>query len=703
MVHKIKILKFISLFLLVFILVISAMSINKNVETNLLRTILPEKISNSTEIIPIADKSASIIKVVFEADDDTNCEKLKNKFLEQIDTNYFEITNPDVSKLIEQYLTEPTNFLSINTRELLKTKNYEEVYSNSIERLYNPIGIQLASMDKDPYLLFDDFIMSNKKISNISHNIDDKYYDFLTIKMKNKEGLSPDLSNKKVSEIVKLQKELSDGNSKIYLAGSPIHSYFTSKKAAADINIICILSTLLIISLTYYYFKNIKILLPIILSITFGMLSGYVAAKLWFDSFQIITMVFSTTLIGIGIDYSYHYFFAEKRDKEFIKNLSLSLITTIVPFTLLYFTGIELLKQISVFTTFGLGAIYLFILIFYSCFNFSKPIKSISTNKKYYKIALLILCILSTIGFTRLKFNDSLTALYTPTGELLHAEKLYNQVSGGELQNTQIITVNGKNIADILTKEEKITDKLDQKYIDYMALSKFVPSKSRQKENFELVKILYNTNLIRYSDILSDEQISNLKQKTFTPVNFDISNYSYLSEFMLNSNTSLIFAFTNEKLDIHENFSNTFNIKNDIEKYMHKYRLSLVKIFPVIIFAILIILIMLYGPKKGFKMLIPPVLGIVASAGLTCLVWGELNLFSIISLFLVLGFTIDYSIFRANGDKNVEDAVLISSLTTSVSFLLLSFAGFKLLSSISLILFFGILISYITGKILFRV
>ena len=47
---------------------------------------------------------------------------------------------------------------------------------------------------------------------------------------------------------------------------------------------------------------------------------GFVAVNLFFESFQLITMVFSTTLIGIGIDYSYHYFFAEKIDKTFIKN-----------------------------------------------------------------------------------------------------------------------------------------------------------------------------------------------------------------------------------------------------------------------------------------------------------------------------------------------------------------------------------------------
>ena len=68
---------------------------------------------------------------------------------------------------------------------------------------------------------------------------------------------------------------------------------------------------------------------------------------------------------------------------------------------------------------------------------------------------------------------------------------------------------------------------------------------------------------------------------------------------------------------------------------------------------------------------------------------------------MILGFTIDYSIFRAQNDKQTEDAVFASSLTTSFSFLLLSFCGFKLLSSISLILFWGTASAYITGYLLF--
>ena len=135
---------------------------------------------------------------------------------------------------------------------------------------------------------------------------------------------------------------------------------------------------------------------------------------------------------------------------------------------------------------------------------------------------------------------------------------------------------------------------------------------------------------------------------------------------------------------------------------MEKYRKMLILILPLTILILAILLAFLYNYKKAFIMLLPTLVGIYCAVGMTSLIEGEINLFSVIAIFLLIGFTMDYSIFRENKEKRVEDAILISCATTSFSFLLLSFCGFKLLSSISLVLFFGIITSYISGKLIFK-
>ena len=235
-----------------------------------------------------------------------------------------------------------------------------------------------------------------------------------------------------------------------------------------------------------------------------------------------------------------------------------------------------------------------------------------------------------------------------------------------------------------------------------MALSKIMPSQAKQKENFDLVKELYNNNLDNYSDILSLKQIQSLKSSKFTPVTFDIGDYQYLQDFMLNSKTSMIFVFTNKKLSISAPNADVINFQSDIEKYMKKYRRMLLLLFPIVILILTALLTGLYDFKKSIKILSPSIVGIIISLLMTALICGEINLFSIITIFLVLGFTMDYSIFRTEGENQTESAIFVSCLTTSFSFLLLGCCGFKLLSSMALVLFFGITVSYITGYFLFK-
>ena len=693
MVQKVKLL--ILFFIFVFLCFLGFTN-QKDIEVNLLKTLLPKNAVHSEEIIQIANKTSSLIKVVFETQNEEDAQKLKDDFIQNIDNNYFEFENNNPSNLINLYLNNPLNFLSDKDKKLLYDKKYDEIYENAVNFLYNPLQIQLAPFYLDPYFLLDDYFLSfNKKFDDINY-FNDKCYSYTTLKIKNKEGLSVDIDNE-MAKLVKLQKELSSKDSKIYLSGTPIHSYYTKIKSSFDINIICILSTLMIIFLTYFYFKSIKPVVLVGISIIFGILSGFIAVKYWFNGFQIITLVFSTAIIGLGIDYSYHYFFADKTDKNFIKNLTLSFLTTVIPFSLIYLTNIELLKQISVFTVFGLFSIYFIVLFLYPCFNNLKAQKSIQIKVRPYKICFILLLIIAVFGIFRLNFNDALNTFYSPDKKLIKAEKIYEDVSKDNFQSAKIITVKGKNFDELIEEEEKITKVLSENGVHYLSLSKIFPSEKKQKENFELIKKLYENNLDKFSNILSNNQIKFLKDKKFEPVSFNLNNFSYADNFLLDDNKSVIYVFDPPLLKS----LNIIDFKSDVENYIKIFRKTLLVVYPLSVIALILFISLIYGPRKGLKISAPPVLGSLFALLITSFIKGELNLFSIISACLVLGFTIDYSIFRANKNKKTEDAVFTSFLTTSFSFLLLSFSNFKLLSSMACVLFFGILTSYIFGFILF--
>lgn len=694
--NRISIIKII--FILFLTILFSALLFtNKNkVETNLAKSILPKNIIENSQIINISEKQSKAIRVVFESDDENQVKELKQKFLEEINKDSFVVTNPDFIKLIDFYAKSPDCFLSDKTRELLLNQDYDKVYRQGLERLYNPTGIPIIEVAKDPFFLLTDFLFSNN-IAGKNNYIDGKYYDTEIIKLR------PDIENldKDIAALVKLKNKLSVNGNKIYLGGTPVHTYYTALASNISINIICILITFIIIFLTYRYFRNLKILLPIALSISFGFLAGFAVSKAIYTNFHIITFLFGTTLIGIGIDYSYHYIFAEKFDKNFVKDLTLSLLSTIMGFSLLYLLKIDVLSQIATFTNTGLIAIYLFILILYPCINFPKPVRlfKIKFNKKIKAGILIFILIVIITGFLRIHFDDSLSSLYTPSRELLKAEQLFNKVSNQNAAQTSIIAVKGNSLQNILEEEEKVCSTLGKNNIEYISLSKFIPSIKRQKENAELINILYQKELKNYSEILSKSQINELINTKSQPQELNINEYPFFEDLIIGNTASLIISFSDKLPEINSQNIEITDFQGTVSSYLRLYRIGFLKILPAIYLLLYLILVLSYGFKTSVKMFLPLVISSAFVIAFVSLIGVKLNLFNLLGLLLALGFTIDYSIFGRKNLLKSETAIFLACITTALSFFLLSFTTFKLISTLALTTALGTFFNYILIKV----
>ena len=272
-------------------------------------------------------------------------------------------------------------------------------------------------------------------------------------------ALSPTVLNKEVKKLVQLQDNFKSDDVKIYLTGTPIHSYYASSRSILEINIICILSTLFVIGLVYIFFSSFVPIIPIILSIGLGILAGFLTTVEIFRSIHILTFVFSTTLIGICVDYSLHYFVG---GKKIFKSLTVGFLTTASAFLILLFSQFELLKQISVFTIAGLACVYSLVILFYPLVlkdNFTIRKLSFEFSDRAKHIILGFVVLVSLVGLVQIKFDDNIKNMYVPSKDLLQAEKLFAQVmkTNGE---TSFLVVKGDNFQDMLEKEELITDEL---------------------------------------------------------------------------------------------------------------------------------------------------------------------------------------------------------------------------------------------------
>ena len=295
------------------------------------------------------------------------------------------------------------------------------------------------------------------------------------------------------------------------------------------------------------------------------------------------------------------------------------------------------------------------------------------------------------------KFNDDIRNMYVPSKKLLAAEKLFASVTGGN-EKTSFAVVEGKNIEEILKKEEQIARNLQE--VNYQALSKFIPSEKQQKKNFELRKNLYKNSLESYAVFLSPAEKKKLLNEN-PPYDFlKFDKNSPFADFLIGDNTSVMVLYDfNRPEIINQNGGKYVDVRKDISDKIGGCRRMCTRMLIPVFVIVWILLSVIYKPKTAVKILTPSLLACGFSIGLLGLTGQEINLFHILALFLIIGFGLDYSVFRAGCKKDASDSVLLSCATTVFSFLLLAFTSFKLISSLGFILSVGLTVSYLTSML----
>lgn len=753
--------KLVKIFRILFVLILVTLGVlvlfkPAHTETNILKAIFSSKSDNL--LVDLSSRFSAKINIIVESNDFEKAEEVSKTFYAKIDKTKMKSSDANITEIIEEYEKYHNNLLSNKTRKYLINKQYDKVEENAYEALYNPVIPPVGSIEDDPFLLLTDFVMNLNENSQAPSSftpiqLNDKYYSLIMLDVDKELALSPTVLNKEVKKLVDLQKEFSKNGTKVYLTGAPIHSYFASSHSIFEINLICILSTLFVIGLVFWYFGSLFPLIPIGLSIGLGIYAGYCMTALVFKNIHILTFVFSTTLIGVCVDYSLHYFVALKEGKtgtevikDIFKSLTVSLITTVSAFLILLFADFILLRQISIFTITGLVTVYGIVVLWYPLLEkIGLDYKPDNTNSldvrqnssllgresergvelnKYNMNSLLsrifnthetvhaskhlgifaskprltaqllscLIAILLIIGLFHTHFDDNIKNMYTPPKTLLKAEKLFTEIAGTN-GDTSIFVVKGNNLEDLLQKEEEIADMLNG--TEYQALSKYVPSEKRQKSNQTLRKELYRAKLNDFAIFLPTQKRSQLISQNYGNNFLSASNdFEFMKKnFLIDKNTSImvVSGYNGEKID----GIRIINFQKDISAQIkHCRRVCLDLLIPI--FGLLYLLLAkIYDKKSGLKILLPSICAVALVFGILGLFGCPINLFHLLAIFLIIGFGLDYSVFRFTNPEKAGDSVFLSCITTVFSFALLAFTGFKLISSLGTVLALGLLSSYI--------
>jgi len=648
------------------------------------------------------------------------------------------------------------------TVSLLESGQARQIADGALASVYAPFSFSsLDHLSEDPFLLTERSLQSyvgGALLKGLSLSVKDDVLtakdggiNYVFVAIQTRAGSTVDTKKSIVARIYKEQDRISANESGTTFANSGVafHAYESSLSAQNEISVISIVSMLMTILLLFWVYRSLTPILSGVFAIGAGAAAAAAVTLLAFGEIHIFTLVFGTSLIGVSIDYTLHFFTENRNQKNsgdgestlrhILGGIALGLATTLLSYGVLLLAPFSLLRQMAVFSATGLISTFLTVVLLYpkltSRVRGSKPlpmripelfkgvISRVFSWKPRWKTAALVLAVLLSIpGFLSLKFDNDIRGLYTMSDKMLESEKISARVLNYGSSGWYFI-VSGKTADEVLAREEKLTSRLASvagtgTLGSYMATSSFLPSRDRQSLVYGLVREkLLPLAPAQFAQLgFSDGEYRSFRSSLDSPAPAFLTPGLFFADPLSKMTKNLWIgevdgAFYSVVLPLHAKNPEFFrdmgksiegvyfiNKAGDISAALAKisvYSLALLALSGLLIF---LLLRFRYPALVAAMVSLNPFYAVLLTLSVLGYAGVSLNVFSVIGLVLVMGIGVDYSIFFAevSGMKtHTLLAVFLSMLTTVFSFGFLAFSSLHPVSTFGFTVFFGVLFSFI--------
>lgn len=561
-------------------------------------------------------------------------------------------------------------------------------------------------------------------------NYENKTYYFATA------TLNPNYDSKTLLDLVSLVKQEAFKEKEEFIAtGNELFSSYAKTQGDKEGTYMGVISMVLVGLLLFLAFKSFHIL-KLLFIIAFSFLSGLCATFLILGEIHILSIVVSTSLIGLVLDFAMHWL-GEQHNKKIIpssihsfKNIFLlGLIITCGGYAFFLFSPMKFLHEIAIISIFGLlGAFcasYFLIplllqnVVFKSSLYFESFINKLILFCRYilsyYKILLGVLLVLNALIFIMFmpkSFEDNIKNYSSMPQNLLQDTQKFLKITGNFYQNNFIILKN----SNLIDTERKLTAQLMEKKLiqDYEGISKFFLSVKEQKEIIDIFnqaskedKITqYYTKLEITPQTLKQAfgKINKFKPYSLNDLLLLFDKESKMNEafknFIWDSSTSLIFVknpIANQEFNqILKTFNADFiDLTSQINQSFTQIKINALWLKIYAYLLAFLILWLVFGLKKAFITI--GIILLASSTSIAILMFARIdfNIFSIFGFILAGTIGIDYVIFALNNKVRLYEkffGIILANLTSLISFSLLAlsqtYAIFSFGISTSLCMFF---------------
>ena len=680
------------------------------------------------EVIEAIEKNISH-NVYFLSKDFDNLEYFKN--LNQSFKIFKEI-NIAVEQNID--LTKELNLLKIatlnrETLELLRS-NKKDFFVNSINDLFGGFNVNLLGNSNDLLNL-----SSHSTILNTNQNI---RLDISTMRLYTifedeiyyvgSATLDEMYDSNLLLEYVKVAKDYATKNHSVLLVNSSaLFAAEAKNEGNKEAIFMGSISLVLLIIFLLTVFKNIHIF-KLIFIVVFSFICGICGAILLLKNVHLLSIVISTSLVGLILDFAMHYLSVNQSIKihkismkDMRKVFLIALFITSSGYLIFLISPMEFLHQIAIISVCSLcGAFFstYFLLpyllennVFSNTNLFNKTLSKICAFAELilrFKLVLIVaICVLLVMGilsFKPEKISDNIKHYSSLPKHLMAESTLFSRILQSQV-GTQFVLL---DLIDLDNESALIAKLKDQHLItDYYGLSSMLLSQNEQQEvkrilidslNEKEISGLYKqmgftqNDLLKITKNIQDTPIVSIDEALQIPL------LQQLNVLVYNQQNAIIFLNNSTKnktffdiLDSHHavfiDFITTIN-----NSFMEiKQHAIILKIF-AFVFAF-VSLVLFFGIKRGSVMVALVLLSTLLSVALL-LVFGEIiNIFVIFGLIVASAIGVDYMLFATNQTLNLKQkiqSIVLASVTSVISFVLLMFSATQAVFSFGLAVSLGI-------------
>lgn len=657
------------------------------------------------------------------------------------------------------------NLLDDKSIDMINGENGPELFSQ--EALAKVFGLftltSLDNLSEDPFMLtecaMENYLMALQnsgtammlKDGMLVSEQDGIWYVLIRCLLSKKGGAMASRNNG-INEIYSVCAPLEKDETKFIFSGTPYHSSDSSSKASKEITLISIVSFLAVLIMLIFVFRTPVPILFSLASIGISVGTAFIFTLAVFDKLMILTLVFGTSLIGSGIDYSLHYFVhwagnpdlesGGKIRKNLLSGLTMAIVSSGLCYAVLIFAPFELLKQISVFSLVGLTSSFLTTICIYPVIPLPKrqrtlPIKSlyentVRTNRKKF-IPICVIAGMAVFSLCAILFNrncvgieNDISKYYTMEGRLLQDEVKASQIL--QYSPTGWFVISGDDENQVLKNEEEFRKVLKTKEElagKYLSTTLFVPSVEHQKKSRAACEKLLQRTEEQYEFLgIEAEEAEKLRQGFYDSSNDFISfengtvpeilaesiSSVYLGEINGKCYSVLVPSMTlDEKLlsGIAQEDENVSFIskRSDISSSLDKLTKMVLYFFAGTYVLIFIILCIFYSWKRALKIVSVPLLIVLVTTAVFAILKTKLEFFSVTGMILVFGLGLDYVIYIIENEKKQDSktaklepfTIALSFATTLISFGALALSSFKPVHLIGLSISIGLATAFISS------